>query len=116
MFWYIAFLMLCISEYMVGVNMRLTKPIRDEYVKLLESKGQGEFLKFVLKASFDAQISPHAILLEQSDQFFSLFRSSGLDKYFTIGILLRRAAHFIYRKYLKKYPKGPKDKRFLQAL
>jgi len=46
---------------------------------------------------------PEIILLDHSEEFFSLFRKTGDNKYFEIGKILRRAAHKIYREFSRIY-------------
>lgn len=60
---------------------------------------------------------PEADLIELSDKFFSLYRSVGEDNFFTLGKVLRRAAHSIYRKSFKFYPnKKVNTKKFLNLI
>jgi hypothetical protein len=99
--------------------MRVTIRIRDEYEKLLKDVGEIKFFKHILgtgniaRRHFDY---PEIMMLDQSEAFFALFRTTGNNNYFTIGRLLRRAAHKLYRDSKKKVPNYPVNKKFLDIV
>lgn len=60
---------------------------------------------------------PEADLIELSDKFFSLYRSTGEENFFTLGKVLRKSAHTVYRKSFKFYPnKKINTKKFLNLI
>jgi hypothetical protein len=96
--------------------MRVTKRIRDEYETLLKNVGESKFYHNVFVAGVLARKRfeyPENMILDQSEAFFSLFRSTGNSNYFTIGRLLRRAAHRLYRDGHRKNTEYQNNKRFL---
>jgi hypothetical protein len=96
--------------------MRVTKRIRDEYETLLRDVGEARFFNHVLKNGVLARRHfeyPENMMLDQSEAFFALFRTSGNQNYFTIGRILRRAAHRLYRDSRKRNPEYPENARFL---
>jgi hypothetical protein len=98
--------------------MRISNKIVDEYESFLKREGSARFYSYVLGTGSSGKHdyrSPDVMLLNQSDSFFSLFRSTGNQHYFMIGVLLRKAAHKLYRDL---YSKGniPQNRRFLQIV
>ena len=49
--------------------------------------------------------NPEIELLDLAEAFFTLYRRTGDELHFTIGKVLRRAAHTLYRKLQKDYSK-----------
>jgi len=99
--------------------MRVTKRIRDEYETLLKDVGNSGFYSHILGTAVLARKHyeyPENTMLDQSESFFSFFRSTGNDNYFSIGIILRRVAHKLYRDSRRKNPEYPKNKRFLDII
>lgn len=99
--------------------MRVTKRIRDEYESLLRDAGEAKFFSHVFMSGISARRHfdhPENMMLDQSEAFFSLFRTTGNQNYFTIGKLLRRAAHKLYRDSKRKVPNYPLNKRFLDSV
>jgi hypothetical protein len=85
--------------------MRVPGRVRDEYETFLVRHGENEFLSFLIKSGSIAKAHydhPEMMMLDQSDDFFSLYRTTGNNNYFTIGKILRRAAHMLYRDNHKK--------------
>lgn len=99
--------------------MRVTKRIRDEYETLLKDAGEAKFFSHVFKSGVSARrhFDHHEnMMLDQAEAFFALFRTTGNRNYFTIGKLLRRAAHKLYRDSKKKVPNYPANKKFLDIV
>lgn len=98
--------------------MGIPRSIREEYEKLLIDVGEDRFFKHILSTGilagshFDC---PEIIMLDQAESFFSLFRTTGNTNYFTIGRLLRRISHKLYRENHKKNSQ-PMNKRFLNSV
>lgn len=99
--------------------MRVTKRIRDEYETLLKDAGEAKFFSHVFKSGVSARRHfdhPENMMLDQAEAFFALFRTTGNRNYFTIGKLLRRAAHKLYRDSKKNVQNYPSNKRFLDSV
>lgn len=96
--------------------MIITKSIRNDYEKILKQSGESYlFLKFLnncLKNNSNFENLEDKILA-QSNDFFSLFRTTGNKNYFTIGKVFRRVAHKLFRLNNKKFRKNSK---FLQLI
>ena len=98
--------------------MKVTKRIRDEYETLLKNAGEVAFLNHIFRTGIAARKHfeyPENMMLDQSEAFFALFRSTGNYNYFTIGRILRRVAHKLYRDG-KKNPAYPHNKRFIDIV
>jgi hypothetical protein len=99
--------------------MQVTKKIRDEYETILRSVGESGLYSNVLCAGIlhrkhiDA---PELMMMDQSDSFFSLYRTTGNENYFVIGRVLRRVAHRLYRESMKLKPITPRSNRFLNIV
>lgn len=99
--------------------LRITKKTREEYQAILNSCGELKLYRYIIgngivnKALYD---HPEVIILDQADGFFALYRSSGQQDYFTIGKILRRAAHKLYREFCKIDDEYPKNRRFLSIV
>jgi hypothetical protein len=99
--------------------MRVTKRIREEYEALLKDVGEAKFFSHVVVTGVLARTHfeyPENMMLDQAEAFFILYRTTGNRSYFTIGRLLRRAAHKIYRDSKRKNPDYPVNKRFLDSV
>jgi hypothetical protein len=99
--------------------VKVTQRIQEEYTTLLKNVGEEKFFSHVFVNGVFARKHydhPEITMLEQSDAFFSLFRTTGNDQYFTIGKILRKAAHKLYREGKRKNPGYPINKRFLNLL
>ena len=99
--------------------MRVTKRIRDDYEVLLKDAGEARFFNHAFLTGISARKHfeyPENMMLDQSEAFFALFRTSGNQNYFMIGKILRRAAHKIYRDGKKKSLDYPVNKRFLDSI
>jgi hypothetical protein len=99
--------------------MPVTKRIQEQYSAMLIQVGENSFLNHVFQEGVLAKNfyeHPEITMLEQSESFFALFRTTGDAKYFTIGKLLRRAAHKLYRNGKRKNPNYPSNKKFLDVI
>lgn len=89
------------------------------YISLLEERGEAGLYKFIVGNGIvqfaSGSKNPDVDLLEISDCFFSLYRSSGEYNYFVVGKILRRGAHTIYRKLLKSKNR-PVNNKFLNIV
>ena len=93
--------------------------IRDEYTKILVKKGEDGLYRWILgKGVLAIQNDdfPEVRILDVAETFFSLSRSSGDKKYFTVGKILRRAAHKLYRVMLKTNKGHGTNSRFLKSV
>ena len=74
------------------------------YANILAVNGEdGAFRKFIglgVKRSVQVQ-NPEVEMLDLSESFFTLYRRTGEEKYFKLGRILRRAAHRLYREFLR---------------
>jgi hypothetical protein len=96
----------------------VTKRIREEYETLLRNVGESRFYSHVLSTGQQAcKQFEHAeiMMLDQSDAFFSLYRTTGNCNFFIIGKILRRVAHKLYR-YLREKSSTPVNRRFLNIV
>jgi hypothetical protein len=91
-----------------------------DYLTMLQKYGEEGLFRRTVGAGFLrlTQIEhPDLEVLDFSDAFFALYRRTGEDMYFTIGKILRRAAHTIYRELLRQNKtKKPNFQRFLNAV
>lgn len=82
------------------VEKLLPRDLCDTYELKLLAKGDEGFYKYVLGSAFNSKMDherPDVKLLSVSDSFFSLYRRTGNENYFTIGRIMRRAAHRLHR-------------------
>lgn len=101
----------------------LSEGVFDEYVTIYRSQGSDKLFRHavgrgVITATYIA--FPEIILLDRSEEFFALYRTTGDIELFEIGVILRRAAHKIYREFCKIYKKNdllyPVNNRFLNIV
>lgn len=96
--------------------MRLADKLKQEYENLLVSKGEDYFYKYAVGSGFmdrsDFERS-EVLILDRAEAFFILFRQTGNDNYFTIGRILRKAAHRLYRNRIKSMEEPEVNARFL---
>lgn len=84
--------------------MRLAEKLKTEYENLLISKGEEYFYRYAVGSGFMDRVNysnTEILMLDKSEAFFTLFRQTGHENYFTIGKILRRAAHRLYRNRVK---------------
>lgn len=92
---------------------RIPKKLADSYELTFLAKGEKGFYKHILGIThINSDELKELALLDQSEAFFAMARSTGNDNYFTIGTILRRAAHRLYRV----YNKGGQNSRFLRMI
>ena len=99
--------------------MKITKRVRDEYEALLNSVGEeGLYSHFVKTGNLarDQFEYPENMLIDQSDAFFILYRTTGNNNYFVIGKILRRSSHTLYREAKRKNPDYPVNQKFLASI
>lgn len=99
--------------------MRITGRIRQDYETLLKNVGEVKFYRQVLGSGVIAAHEtdhPEIMMLDQAEDFFSLYRQTGNDNYFTIGKILRRASHRLYREFHRKVDDFPRNARFLNIV
>lgn len=84
--------------------MKLQNELINRYVNLLKSRGINNTYKYLIESDmlFDFDSKYPLEMLEVSQGFFSLYRTSGNNDYFELGKVLRRAAHTLYRRNLIK--------------
>jgi len=102
-------------------EMLLKKATTDQYIKLFRTKGEsGLYRHFVGNGIIRAATipNPDIELLDLADEFFALSRRRGADKeaYFLIGKALRRAAHTLYRQFLRIKEDKVLNPRFLNTV
>jgi len=101
------------------MSICVSKRIQLEYETVLKNIGEDRFLKHIFNNGISARKHydyPEITMLEQSDAFFSLFRTTGNINYFTIGKILRKAAHMLYRDGKGKCKEYPVNKKFLDLV
>src|SRR5690606_9604389 len=99
--------------------MRLAKKLKVNYENLLISKGEEHFYKCAVGFGFMDRINckhSETLVLDRSDAFFILFRQTGNNNYFTIGKILRKAAHRLYRNRLMSEQEPKFNPRFLHLV
>jgi hypothetical protein len=98
---------------------KVTRRIQDEYSTLLQDVGEDRFFDHVFVNGVSARRAydhPENMMMEQAEAFFALFRTTGDSNCFTIGKILRRVAHKLYRDGKKKNPEYPVNKKFLYVV
>lgn len=91
----------------------------DTYVKVLKNKGENGLYRYTVGNGIMMSVkisNPEVEILNISEKFFSLYRRTGDDGFFIIGKILRRAAHTIYRQFLKLNKEKEINMRFLNVV
>ena len=99
--------------------MRITRKIKQDYETLLKNVGELKFYRRVLGSciiSAHENEHPEIMMLDQAEDFFALYRRTGNDNYFTIGKILRRASHTLYREFHRSTDEFPRNARFLNVI
>jgi len=102
--------------------MLIKKPTADKYLKLLSVKGERGLYKHIIGSGIILSVNvknPDIELLDISEGFFRLYRRAGdenKEAYFTIGKVLRRAAHTLYRQFLHINQEKATNTRFLNVV
>lgn len=97
----------------------LTTKAAQSYVQILHDKQELGFYKHIIAAGIKRTLTtenPDVEVLDLSEQFFSLNRRTPNEDYFTIGKILRRAAHTLYRNLNAINQNRPKNSKFLQLV
>lgn len=84
---------------------QLSEELRDKYLELLKVHKEDYVYKYTVGmglTSLDNNPEIDSIILDYAEAFFSLYRRTGDEEYFTLGKILRRAAHVLYRENKKK--------------
>lgn len=89
-------------------------------IEILAKNGEEGLYNFLKKNSF-LRLSEQPALenefIETSEDFFSLYRTTGNENYFILGKILRRVGHAVYRQGFKVNPsKKINKKKFLNLL
>jgi len=99
---------------------QLSDELRDKYLELLKSHKEDYVYKYTVGmglTSLDNNPDIDSTILDYAEGFFSLYRRTGDEDYFTLGKILRRAAHVLYRENRRKYKKLRSNyKRFLSLV
>ena len=99
--------------------MSLTEEVVENYLFLLDSKGEEDLYRHVVGIGVMRAVrvrNPEIEILNDSESFFALYRRTGNDSYFKIGKALRRAAHKLYRQFLRINTEKDKNARFLHVV
>jgi hypothetical protein len=91
----------------------------EKYANLLKTSGEnGIFRHAVAEAVIRSihTVNPELEILDAAESFFTLYRRTGEENYFTIGRVLRRAAHKVYREFLRMNNKKTINMRFLNMV
>ncbi len=90
------------------------------YLEMLIEHGEDGLYRKVIGTGFLRYASsikcPEVEILDLSDAFFAAHRRNGDEILFTVGKVLRRSAHTLYRTLLRQDTKRPINKRFLNAI
>jgi len=104
-------------------NMAIKRNLEEIFkncMELLAKNGEEGLFEFLKKNSFlriSDQPSLENEFIETSEDFFSLYRTTGEEKYFILGKILRRVGHAVYRQGFKINPnKKINKKKFLNLL
>ena len=102
--------------------MAVKKLSEDEvktYLEMLLARGEDGLYKRSIAMGImrlaNGHKHPEIEILDLSEAFFAAFRRNGDDILFTIGKILRKSAHCLYRKLQKENAK-PANTRFLQVV
>lgn len=98
---------------------RISEKIKEEYERLLCSKGDYYLYRHILGTGILNRQNveyPEIFFLNQAEAFFALYRQTGNERFFVIGKVLRRAAHRLYRTYRRLNEGYPQNARFLNLI
>jgi hypothetical protein len=100
--------------------MRLNQRVCKQYENLFGKVGEEKFYRQILGNGFISRTSlehhPEVLMLDHSEAFFSLYRRTGDERHFTIGKILRRAAHRLYGQFKRTIDGYPTNTRFLRIV
>lgn len=86
------------------MGLRIKQDISDRYITLLKRKGEEGLYRHIFGTGIMRSTkieNPEVEILDMSEAFFTLYRRSGKEDYFIIGKVLRKAAHALYRQFLR---------------
>jgi hypothetical protein len=101
------------------MGLKLKRDVSERYVVLLNNKGEDGLYRHVVGTGVMRSVkvpNPDLEILDMSEAFFTLFRRNGDEAYFIIGKVLRRAAHALYRQFLRINKEKQKSERFLNVV
>ena len=87
------------------VSKKISERVKTTHLQILHKLGQqGLYERAVGAGMLQSSKMPHPEIhmLDVSEAFFSLFRSTGNNEYATISRILRKAAHAVYRQLRKQ--------------
>jgi len=99
--------------------MALRAEVSQNYLQLLKTKGEEGLYRYIVGNGVMRSIkvrNPEIEILNLSESFFSLFRSTGNEDFFVIGRALRRAANKLYRQFLRINKEKEVNLRFLNVV
>ena len=100
-------------------SVRIAEDVAENFVKRLQTKGEEALYRYSIAQGIirsAQQDNSEVEVLNLAEAFFLLYRRTGEDNYFVIGRILRRAAHTLYRHFMRnKIGKAP-NKRFLSVV
>ncbi len=102
----------------MSLSYRVSKKVQEEYEDRLAEKGSTDFYRHIIGSAiinigqFD---TPEEYYLNQSEAFVILYRQTGNGNYLDISRILRRAAHRLYRQYMRMHMREKND-RFLNLV
>lgn len=98
---------------------KIPEELKQEYVGILKRRGEHGLYKRAIGDFFirtrDVQ-HPEIELLDISEGFFVLHRKTGEEAFLTIGRILRKAAHYLYRELLRNGHNSETNMRFLNLV
>lgn len=99
---------------------KLSEETCNSYIDILKKHGEEGLYRRAIGAGFlrlTKTDSPDLEILDYSDAFFALYRRTGEEDYFSIGKVLRRSAHAVYRELMRQNKdKKPNYQRFLNVI
>ncbi len=99
--------------------IKLTKQAQEEYEARLKKSGEDGLYRYVIGQAILRSgdvIHPEILILDHADAFFAAFRRTGNENLFTIGRVLRRAAHRLYCELHRLHDNYPNNGRFLRLV
>jgi len=99
--------------------LKLNEELANQYIELLEKKGEVGLYKQAIAVGVRASVeikNPENDILNLSEAFLLKYRVTANFNYFIISKCLRRAAHVLYREFLKKNNRADINKRFLNMV
>jgi len=101
------------------LRAQLNDNIIEKYSKLLKNKGVDGIYRHVVAIGIINSVNvqnPEIEILDTAEAFFSLYRRTGENAYFEIARTLRKAAHKIYREFLRINSNKEINMRFLNVV